>query len=132
MECQLVSLNKEPQQLSYTCPAIISLLLLHSAQIHNTLKLSKAPVRTYILKQASKILLHPEVVNKLLSEEMEIQHITDLQNFLQAQPKWNNWTGCSLNSMIHSPTQIFLRPFIISHTSLEKCIVPCLLSTCPQ
>jgi len=42
---------------------------------------------TYILKQAYKILLHPEVVNKFLSEEMEIEHITDLQNFLQAQPK---------------------------------------------
>jgi len=87
MECQLVSLNKETQQLSYTCPAIRPLLLLHSAQIHNTLKLTKAPMWTYILKQASKILLHSEVVNKLLSEEREIQHITDLQNFLQAQPK---------------------------------------------
>jgi len=37
--------------------------------------------------QASKILLDPEVVNKLLSEEIEIQHITDMQNFPQAQPK---------------------------------------------
>jgi hypothetical protein len=87
MECQLVLLNKEPQQLSYTCPAIRPLLLLDSAQIHNRLKLSKAPTWTYILKQASKILLHPEVVNKLLYEEIEIEHITDLQNFLQAQLK---------------------------------------------
>jgi len=87
MECQLVSMNKEPPQLSYTCPAIRPLLLLHSAQICNRIKLRKVPMWTYILKQPSKILLHPEEVNKLLSEEMEIEHITDLQNFLQAQPK---------------------------------------------
>lgn len=111
-------MNKEPQHLSFTCPAIRPPLLLHSVQIHDRLKYR--PMWTYILKQASKILLHPEVVSKLLSEEMVIQHITDLQNFLQAQPKWNIWTGCSLNSMIYSPTQIFLRPFIISHMYLEK------------
>jgi hypothetical protein len=38
---------------------------------------------TYILKQASKILFHPEVVNKLLCEEMEIQHITVCKTFFR-------------------------------------------------